>query len=141
MFFLLKKSFLFLTDRRFSATLPPAYFILFTATTWYIHRPCLYCQLLLTILVISFYDWSVDWFVPHDQYWIPENGRQINRNYTAFVTRQRGNLAAIPPIISQKVRQGVSGRSISTISVGQWLRNMIGQREWHIPKLGIVLRL
>ena len=41
----------------------PIYLILFITATYCLNRPCVYCSLLLAILVISIFDLKSDWFL------------------------------------------------------------------------------
>ncbi|KAF1990149.1 hypothetical protein K402DRAFT_444593 [Aulographum hederae CBS 113979] len=43
----------------------PIYLLLFISATYSLNRPCVYCSLLLAILVLSLFDFNSNWFEPH----------------------------------------------------------------------------
>ncbi|KAF2232064.1 hypothetical protein EV356DRAFT_505666 [Viridothelium virens] len=47
-----------------STNAPPIYLLLFLTVTYFLNRPCVYCSLLLAILVLSLFDFRADWFEP-----------------------------------------------------------------------------
>jgi len=40
----------------------PVYLVLFISATYFLNRPCVYCSLLLAILVVSLFDFGTEWF-------------------------------------------------------------------------------
>ncbi|KAI9689452.1 MAG: hypothetical protein M1822_010103 [Bathelium mastoideum] len=51
-----------LTNRPSSTNAPPIYLLLFITATYFLNRPCVYCSLLLAILVLAVFDFRGDWF-------------------------------------------------------------------------------
>src|ERR1700761_6878144 len=47
-----------------STNASPIYLILFISATYILNRPCVYCSLLLAILVVALFDFHGDWFEP-----------------------------------------------------------------------------
>ncbi|GME40571.1 Bladder cancer-related BC10-like protein [Neofusicoccum parvum] len=46
----------------------PVYLVLFISATYFLNRPCVYCSLLLAILVIALFDFNTSWFEPNSRY-------------------------------------------------------------------------
>ncbi|KAM0714017.1 hypothetical protein Q7P37_010981 [Cladosporium fusiforme] len=42
----------------------PIYVLLFLTGTYWLQRPCVYCSILLFVLVFSLFDFHADWFEP-----------------------------------------------------------------------------
>ena len=40
------------------------FLVLFLSTTYCLNRPCVYCSLLLAILIAALFDFNTDWFAP-----------------------------------------------------------------------------
>ncbi|GAM83720.1 hypothetical protein ANO11243_017090 [Dothideomycetidae sp. 11243] len=123
----------------FLANTSPFYFIIFVAATWYMNRPCLYCSFLLSILVISLYDWSGNWFEPRQSFWYPEDDTS---NTTAKGYNTGASIAAVEVV---RAALGGFGRRVlgeeRAISGAHWLRELVGRREWRVPCLEIAIRI
>ncbi len=42
----------------------PMYLLLFLSANYFLHRPCVYCSLLLAVLVVALFDFKTNWFEP-----------------------------------------------------------------------------
>lgn len=123
------------TDR--STNTPPFYFVLFVSATWYMNRPCLYCSFLLSILVISLYDWSGNWFEPRRTFWDEESA---SRGHSSGGAGAGLALADVAHAVAEGIGRRVLGEE-RVVSGAQWLRELVGRREWRIPCLEIAIRL
>ena len=54
-----------------STNASPIYIVLFLTATYALQRPCVYCSILLFVLVFSLFDFHADWFEPR---WQPSAG-------------------------------------------------------------------
>ena len=133
----------------------PLYLILFVSATWYLNRPCLYCSLLLTVLVFSLYDWRSDWFEPRNNVFSPA---PLMASTSGNHTTTHGNpireaiiesaASMLNSNVAESARNAVDnvvsrfgGQETGFITGAQWLRELIGKREWRVPCLDVILRL
>jgi len=134
----------------------PIYLILFVSATWYLNRPCLYCSLLLTVLVISLYDWRSDWFEPRSNLLFSSSdsdaaqSTSLNQSIprAAFETASAAAASVMnstAATVAQTALEGLSkslyGQEQGYISGAQWLRELVGKKEWRIPCLDVIVRL
>lgn len=141
------------TKYRYRTNVSPIYLILFVSATYYLNRPCLYCSLLLTILVISLYDFRSDWFEGRDStlsdaYLDAQHPqRSDSLQEAAFETASVAASALNSTMVSmaQSALNGFKRRSTveeqSTISGAQWLKELFGKKEWRIPCIDVAIRL
>ncbi|KAF4556751.1 Hypothetical protein D9617_1g086320 [Elsinoe fawcettii] len=117
----------------------PIYLLLFVTATFYLHRPCLYCSILLTILVASLYDWRTNWFEPRNNIWdwSAVGAAREDKSLVGDVFNSTAGAAA------QVMLDGVRGRlgEARVMSGAQWLRELVGRREWRVPCLEVAIRL
>jgi len=138
----------------FLTNVSPIYLILFISATYYLHRPCLYCSLLLTILVLSLYDFRTDWFEPRDIASTASLQSLSRNNQTSNslhdVALEAASLAAsfinsTAASAAQSALQGVKRRVMTdeqpSISAAQWLKELLGKKEWRIPCIDVAVRL
>ncbi|KAF2718560.1 hypothetical protein K431DRAFT_314868 [Polychaeton citri CBS 116435] len=137
----------------------PIYITLFLTANYALQRPCVYCSLLLMILVWSLFDFSADWFEPRSanspsQLVAPAES-WINGNSTftdavletaslalSTVNGTGGSAAsAVLDAIAQRagVPEGAAANGSESAFVG--LRAMLEKWQFRIPCVDVVVRL
>ncbi|CAL5872334.1 uncharacterized protein PFLUO_LOCUS6596 [Penicillium psychrofluorescens] len=144
----------------------PLFIISFVALTYIIHRPCIYCSALLLILFISSCHWAdrcifdlrSNWFAPRynstpDYYpSISGNGTSLavdpNESLAGFVFEAINSTAktlagaAVEGVQQQLASRGLEPRPEEWTGVGlEWLRSLLGRREWTLPCVDVKVRL
>ncbi|GJC83811.1 hypothetical protein ColTof4_09243 [Colletotrichum tofieldiae] len=125
----------------------PAFIFLFFICTYFLNRPCVYCSFLLLILFLTscnwsdrcFFDFSSNWFQPR-----PPTSSQLpdldpNTSFNATVVEVINSTAsALAGAAAEELarqRQEWTGLGI------EWLRSLLGRREWRVECLDINIRL
>ena len=116
----------------------PVYLILFISATYFLNRPCVYCSLLLFILVVALFDFHTPWFdAPLS------DGAELALNGTeAGVLVQAVNASA--KAVGRNVVEGFKGRLGGDGSGAQsqeWVKGLLGRREWKIQCLDVLIRV
>ncbi|KAJ5928079.1 hypothetical protein N7454_004842 [Penicillium verhagenii] len=142
----------------------PLFIISFVALTYTIHRPCIYCSALLLILFASSCYWSdrcifdlkSNWFAPRYSAQSGEQYTSMTGNatmaapipgdgLTGFVFDTFNSSAKIlagAALDSAQQRLGIESRPEEWTGVGlEWLRSLLGQREWTLPCVDVKVRL
>ncbi|GLI72412.1 hypothetical protein PoHVEF18_000587 [Penicillium ochrochloron] len=140
----------------------PLFIISFIALTYIIHRPCIYCSALLLILFVSSCHWSdrcifdlrSNWFAPRYSSAPAESFLSGNATMEAplpgdslagFVFDTFNSTAkalAGAALESAQQKLGVEARSEEWTGVGlEWLRSLLGRREWTLPCVDVKVRL
>lgn len=162
----------------------PLFILTFVSLTYLLHRPCIYCSLLLLILFASschwsdrcFFDVQGDWFSPRFHSGGKENGTsttmlQADGNATSTMTTPgladfvfqtvNSTSSALGRAAWEKVMEVAANASASStnqtfgnnVTVSQsgdqewtgigieWLRSLLGKREWVLPCLNVKVRL
>ncbi|OCL13082.1 hypothetical protein AOQ84DRAFT_395271 [Glonium stellatum] len=129
----------------------PVYLVLFISVTYFLNRPCVYCSLLLAILVVSLFDFHTAWFeprLPYDQSSrLPSNETNPTRNgafETASIIASAVNSTA--ETIVKAAVDGIHRRAplASQTSGGagfEWAKGLVGKKEWRIPCLDVLVRI
>ncbi|KAF2672484.1 hypothetical protein BT63DRAFT_197076 [Microthyrium microscopicum] len=147
----------------------PIYLVLFISATYIVNRPCVYCSLLLAILVISLFDFHTDdWFEPRYRRAENMNGFFASPSNTSSPLLQPGSAfngsMLVPDVVrdtlavfsaavnnsmptvagsiwkSSKETVGEVTANATVSGVSGWIRNVL-RKEWRIDCLDIVLRL
>ncbi|KAJ5272811.1 hypothetical protein N7478_007936 [Penicillium angulare] len=141
----------------------PLFIISFVALTYIIHRPCIYCSALLLILFASSCHWSdrcifdlrSNWFAPRYSS-EPNNYASFAGNATmpaplpgdslagfAFDTfNSTAKALAGAAFDSAQQHLGLETRPEEWTGVGlEWLRSLLGRREWTLPCVDVKVRL
>ncbi|KAF2219341.1 hypothetical protein BDZ85DRAFT_285510 [Elsinoe ampelina] len=121
----------------FLTNVSPIYLLLFITATFYLHRPCLYCSILLTILVASLYDWRSNWFEPRNNLWDWDKTDEKEGLVEGILNSTAG---AAAQVVMEGVRERLGGEG-RIMSGAQWLRELVGRREWRVPCLEVAIRL
>ncbi|KAJ0107753.1 hypothetical protein J7T55_000015 [Diaporthe amygdali] len=149
----------------------PAFIFLFFVCTYFLNRPCIYCSFLLLILFMTscnwsdrcFFDFSSNWFQPRPgvsyftdgtaSFTCPEAGgcshdgalsamenMSATANATYLVAKDTVNATA-NAMMGAAVEQVAQTRSEWTGIGMEWLRTLLGKREWRIECLDVYIRL
>ncbi|KAH8884895.1 hypothetical protein GQ53DRAFT_374249 [Thozetella sp. PMI_491] len=138
----------------------PAFIFLFFVCTYFLNRPCVYCSFLLLILFLTscnwsdrcFFDFSSNWFLPRPgaSYlsvvdWsssAAENATttaDLNETATAAVVEMVNTTASV--LMNAATEQLSRTRAEWTGLGMEWLRSLLGKREWRIDCLDVYIRL
>ncbi|KAG2170693.1 hypothetical protein JADG_010432 [Aureobasidium aubasidani] len=128
------------------SNVPPLYLVLFISAMYYLNRPCVYCSLLLTVLVISVYDFHNNWFEPQpDSSSSSHTGNSTTNALGDNISVTTSVIQSAAVSMAQSVADGFArktGLNIQPqISVAEWLKEMIGKKEWRIPCIDVAVRL
>jgi len=149
----------------------PIYLVLFISATYVLNRPCVYCSLLLAILVLALFDFHTDdWFEPRyrradsrnsffSSSWstpAPSPQKRLGLNASSAVDvglmlpdAVRDALAIVAAAVNGSVAAMVDGVRWRTQATGQEAAgSVVGEwvknvlrREWRINCLDVVFRL
>ncbi|KAJ5899807.1 hypothetical protein N7495_004551 [Penicillium taxi] len=143
----------------------PIFIISFVVLTYIIHRPCIYCSVLILILFASSCHWSdrcifdlrSNWFAPRyssvlsDHGSLPGNatlaapvpGNSIAEfAFDTFNSTAKTLAGAAMDSVQQRLGLGLESKPDEWTGVGlEWLRNLLGRREWTIPCVDVKVRL
>jgi len=120
----------------------PVYLVLFISATYFLNRPCVYCSLLLFILVVALFDFHTPWFdAPlSDSAELALNGTVAE---TAGVLAQAANHTA--QAVVKNAFEGLRGKmGMEQASEGQsyeFVKGLLGKKEWRIQCLDVLIRV
>ncbi|KAK1239358.1 hypothetical protein MKX07_008846 [Trichoderma sp. CBMAI-0711] len=144
----------------------PAFIFLFFICTYFLNRPCVYCSVLLVILFLTSCNWSdrccfdlsSNWFLPR-----PPTTTTTTLTSTTFTTTASSSSPSLqlPPDhdhafnatvvdmlnTTAKAAARAAAEEIAVLrnewtGLGvEWLRNLLGKREWRIDCMDIYIRL
>jgi hypothetical protein len=146
-----------------STNASPIYVALFLTGNYILQRPCIYCSLLLSILVFSLFDFHADWFEPR---WsgspiaITETATSFlsgNATFTeaivetaslavAAINGTGGSLASVA--IEEMKRKMATGGGTSLLAAAsnsssgfEWIRASLERRQFRIPCVEVIVRI
>lgn len=142
----------FLTHCPRSSDASPLYLLLFLSATYFLNRPCVYCSLLLAVLVFALFDFKADWFEPRHlssannslprqlesttacQH-ILHTGASLalsalNATTSAFLNATSGQLGK-----RLRPKPDWSGMGL------EWAKGLSGRRELRVPCINAIIRL
>lgn len=142
------------TNSPSSSNVSPLYFIFFVGATYYLNRPCIYCSLLLTILVFCLYDFHTNWFEPQPGSLsspasqssevqgggILENAAMESASIAASILNSTAASVVQGAVEAAKRKLNVEAQ-IPQISAAEWLKELLGRKEWRIPCIDVAVRL
>jgi hypothetical protein len=132
----------------------PIYLILFISATYFLNRPCVYCSLLLAILVVSLFDFNTDWFEPSTVSQLHSNATSIITDSIAHATSNvlpeylvSGISSLMSAATDNAVANAIASRSNGAASTSdmestfmEWAKGIL-RKEWRIQCLDLVIRL
>jgi hypothetical protein len=117
----------------------PVYLVLFISATYFLNRPCVYCSLLLFILVVALFDFHTPWFDPP----LPDTAG-LALNETTPLLETASVFAQAAANTAQEVVKGavdgVRGKA-STGAMNEWVKGLLGKKEWRIQCLDVLIRV
>lgn len=142
----------------------PAFIFLFFVCTYFLNRPCVYCSFLLLILFLTscnwsdrcFFDFSRNWFEPRPggsyiYLPLPEAWKgttaagnltateDVNATATAVVAEMLNTTAGA---LATAASEQIARARVEWTGLGlEWLRSLLGRREWRIDCLDVSIRL
>ncbi|KAK2066199.1 hypothetical protein P8C59_000034 [Phyllachora maydis] len=148
----------------------PAFIFLFFVCTYFLNRPCVYCSFLLLVLFLTscnwsdrcFFDFGSNWFLPRpggSYIWIPVKSLAG----TVADAIAENTTAALPPTVELNATASAVAAEMLNTTAGaianfatdhiartkaewtglgmEWLRSLLGKREWRIECLDVYIRL
>ncbi|KAF4303842.1 Bladder cancer-related BC10-like protein [Botryosphaeria dothidea] len=138
----------------------PVYLVLFISATYFLNRPCVYCSLLLAILVIALFDFNTSWFEPNSRYHPESSSSSLNDTYVppsnsslvadiavetisllaSTVNNTAGALvsAAMDGI---KRKRGAPEAAANINTSTEWGKGLFARKEWKVPCMDVIVRL
>lgn len=140
----------------------PAFIFLFFVCTYFLNRPCFYCSVLLIILFLTscnwadrcFFDFGSSWFEsrPVGSYvWLPVPAWKGTE--TANLSAAENPDATVSAVVADMVNttagawaaaatEQIARTKVEWTGLGlEWLRSLLGRREWRIDCLDLYIRL
>lgn len=130
---------------------PPIYLILFMLATYLLNRPCIYCSLLLAILVLSLFDFQSNWFLPKhpegsstittaNETMSPPHGLPLAAaSVASSLTHTAQAVLSLPDKMWQRGAR-MDGSLVRSLFRSEWTSGLTARKEWRIRCLDVVLR-
>lgn len=134
--------------------------------TYFLNRPCVYCSVLLLILFVTschwsdrcFFDFNSNWFAPRPStYYYPKNETIVSSSPSAesLIAAAPGgagadnfNATALEMLnttvgaLAGAAAGEIDRRRTEWTGLGiEWLRSLLGKREWRIECMDLYIRL
>ncbi|KAI1770507.1 bladder cancer-related protein BC10-domain-containing protein [Hypoxylon cercidicola] len=130
----------------------PAFIFLFFVCTYFLNRPCVYCSVLLLILFVTscywsdrcFFDFSSNWFAPRaSTSSCPSNATMIpDPVVDGFNATAVEMLNTTASALATAAAEELAKRKEEWTGLGvEWLRSLLGRREWRIECMDLYIRL
>lgn len=122
----------------------PVYLVLFISATYFLNRPCVYCSLLLFILVVALFDFHTPWFDPP---LTPDTAEFALNGTTSLqdTLLENAGLAAQAVNLTTKaiVKSAVEGvrERVGQGKEYEWVKGLLGKKEWKIQCLDVLIRI
>ena len=127
----------------------PAFIFLFFVCTYFLNRPCVYCSFLLLILFLTscnwsdrcFFDFGSNWFQPQPASRAAAPGLDDDAaNATAAAVAEM--IGSTATALATAAAEQVARARVEWTGLGvEWLRSLLGRREWRIECLDVYIRL
>ncbi|CAM1510584.1 Fc.00g009190.m01.CDS01 [Cosmosporella sp. VM-42] len=123
----------------------PAFIFLFFICTYFLNRPCVYCSILLLILFLTscnwsdrcFFDFGSNWFLPRPG--TPNHPLEQTDSFNSTVYEMINTAAKA---LAGAAVDEVAARRAEWTGLGiEWLRSLLGRREWRVDCMDIYIRL
>jgi hypothetical protein len=123
----------------------PIFIFLFFVCTYFLNRPCVYCHW----SDHCFFDFSSNWFEPRQPSSVipPEiiNSSALSNQTLEQLSIYAGALnntaAALAGAALEEAKRKLAMRAEWTGIGVEWLRSLLGRREWRVPCVDVYIRL
>ncbi|KPM43421.1 hypothetical protein AK830_g3145 [Neonectria ditissima] len=129
----------------------PAFIFLFFVCTYFLNRPCVYCSILLLILFLTSCNWSDRCFFDFGSNWFLPRPGSPNHSLPTDVLPDSANLFngsvveminSTATAVTNAALDAAAARRAEWTGLGvEWLRSLLGKREWRIDCMDIYIRL
>jgi hypothetical protein len=140
----------------------PAFIFLFFVCTYFLNRPCVYCSILLLILFLTscnwsdrcFFDFGSNWFEPRSP--VSHTDGALNTtvgaiHYEGAAETILGDFNATMVAMAGSTAKGLARAALGDLTtlsrpewtgLGlEWLRQLLGKREWRVECMDMYVRL
>ncbi|TLS29044.1 hypothetical protein PpBr36_00889 [Pyricularia pennisetigena] len=127
----------------------PAFILLFFICTYFLNRPCFYCSFLLLILFLTscnwsdrcFFDLSANWFQSRTSPVEPGTG-DLSDEIKAAISVAAHVVNTTAEAVATATAEHIAKERAEWTGLGmEWLRSLLGKREWRIECLDVYVRL
>ncbi|KJZ74426.1 hypothetical protein HIM_06236 [Hirsutella minnesotensis 3608] len=128
----------------------PAFIFLFFICTYFLNRPCVYCSILLLVLFLTSCNWSDRCFFDFGSNWfLPRPPMAGDATDTGEVSPTAAFNAGLVDMANSTARalagaaaDEIAARRDEWTGLGmEWLRSLLGRREWRIDCMDVYIRL
>ena len=128
----------------------PVYLVLFISATYFLTRPCVYCSLLLFILVVALFDFQTPWFEAPLSTETAELALNGTTPFRDSIFEGAGVLAQAANNTAQALVKGaldtVRNKTADTVGAAgsgnyEWVKGLVGKKEWKIQCLDVLIRI
>lgn len=121
--------------------------MLFFLATYFLHRPCVYCSVLLVILFFTSCNWSDQCFFDASANWFFPRTAISHSNTPTHPSESSVVGAVVLDMLAETSKAGLAAasealRSPEWTGLGlEWLRVALGKREWRVECMDLYIRL
>ncbi|KAH7393065.1 hypothetical protein BKA66DRAFT_567786 [Pyrenochaeta sp. MPI-SDFR-AT-0127] len=121
----------------------PVYLVLFISATYFLNRPCVYCSLLLFILVVALFDFHTPWFDPPlaGTAELALNGTMDTAGVLVQAATHTGQAVLRSAFDGVIEKVGQASGSVSGAQSYEWVKGLLGKKEWRIQCLDVLIRV
>lgn len=119
--------------------------MLFISATYFLNRPCVYCSLLLLILIVALFDFHTPWFDPplSETAELALNGTTpLLENMNVLAQAANNTVKAMAKSAIEGLKEkNVLGAQASAGANYEWVKGLMGKKEWRIQCLDVLIRV
>ncbi|ORX99823.1 hypothetical protein BCR34DRAFT_592808 [Clohesyomyces aquaticus] len=138
----------------------PVYLVLFISATYFLNRPCVYCSLLLFILVVALFDFHTPWFEPPLEHETGELGSSaaeqlgdaLGETASLVVHVANSTAQAVVKAAVEGIKEKIGGAAAGSADAAaasaaagaqsyEWVKGLLGKKEWRIECLDVLFRI
>ncbi|KAM3077394.1 hypothetical protein ACMFMG_006741 [Clarireedia jacksonii] len=136
----------------------PIFIVLFFICTYFLNRPCVYCSILLLILFASSCHWSDHCFFDFSSNWFEPRASTASLASTAALSNESINSSPNETLdalaiyataanstalaLAEEAKRRIQETRMEWTGMGvEWLRSLLGKREWRLPCVDVYVRL
>jgi hypothetical protein len=129
----------------------PIYLILFISATYFLNRPCVYCSLLLGILVFALFDFHSNWFEPRYSNTVSSAASELLSNGTSPISDavvetvslmasavNSSAAAAVDAVVGALTQRPPPEEQLNSTAV-EWIKGLL-RKEWRVSCVDVVVR-